>query len=328
MVKRRSPDSIICFDLTEDIICFDLTEDDDDERDEKLQDVCKRLKNGTAPSAATEANVKVEGVAAARSTEPAAKDNDDGGGKIGSCASLQQQQQQQAIKQDQQATEGSLEVQIVEPVARTILCRPVAATHHASTSSTAANEEVIIVGTANESRLPHMRQHCPENKFVPNVIYLSNRQCITEEQRKALTEAKLGNRACCDLCFCYVCDKPAKDCTKWLSSSQGMMHFSQFHCHASETGPDAPGWLNLRAAAKIANPPLDPTRAVGDGPFAPDHELASKDADLTQCRKCGWYNRFEHRNFARLQQDKKQLSFYGLPKLHPTGCLDWCHCCG
>jgi SNF2-related domain len=57
-------------------------------------------------------------------------------------------------------------------------------------------------------------------------------------------------------------------------------------------------------------------RAQGEGPFAPDHEKASQDKELTKCRHCEWYNRFFHENF-----DSK----YGR---HPVGCQDWCHACG
>ena len=56
--------------------------------------------------------------------------------------------------------------------------------------------------------------------------------------------------------------------------------------------------------------------AHGPGPFAPDDQRALQDPNLTECRKCGWYNRFFHRNFCHFKS------------LHPVGFLDWCHKCG
>ena len=63
MSKRPSPDSVICIDLTE----------DDDEREENLNDVRKRLK-GT-PDANAPSKVKSEGASARASTNNT--DNDE-----------------------------------------------------------------------------------------------------------------------------------------------------------------------------------------------------------------------------------------------------------
>jgi hypothetical protein len=52
------------------------------------------------------------------------------------------------------------------------------------------------------------------------------------------------------------------------------------------------------------------------GPFPPGDAVAAQDPNLTKCRKCGYFNRFFHRNFTKYR------------RLHPTGFLDWCHCCG
>ena len=56
--------------------------------------------------------------------------------------------------------------------------------------------------------------------------------------------------------------------------------------------------------------------AYGPGPFAPDDQSALQDPNLTECRKCGWHNRFFHRNFCHFKSS------------HPVGFLDWCHKCG
>jgi hypothetical protein len=291
MAKRRSPDSVICIDLTE----------DDDERQEKLQDVRKRLK-GT-PATFFAPGVKVEGQAA---TTINLVDDDGGGGKIGSCAALQLKRQE--IKREQNGSQFSSEIEIVEPDAPVI--HPVASASASAQLATTSDEDIVVVGTANESRLPHMRQHCQEHKFCPS--------------------SQTSNLLFCDLCFCYVCDKPAKECTKWEIGH---------HCHASDTGPQGFTWARLRKQLKqgrknleqtearqpVQAPPL--TRVLGAGPFEPGHELASKDPDLTECRKCGWYNRFRHGNFAILREPNMPPSLAYLD-LNQTGCLDWCHSCG
>ena len=309
MAKRRSPDSVVCIDLTE----------DDDDRDQNLEDVRKRLK-GT-PSAAAASKVKMEGIIEIDS------DSDDGGGKIGSCAALEQQAR---IKKQQETHELS-EVEVIPRIAPVI--HPVAAS--------IADEEIELVGTANESRLPHMRQHCPENKFVADVIHMQACFHMTEERTAAKVEGLQGNPKFCDLCFCYVCDKPASECATWGSITTGHVHTQTSHCHASDAGSDSSMWRQLRSAYKstvqkssaiasalrahagrsnalpvLARVPASTHKhpIFVPGPFAPDDQVASQDSTLTKCRKCHWYNRFEHRNFTG--------------ELHPTGLLDWCHSCG
>ena len=80
----------------------------------------------------------------------------------------------------------------------------------------------------------------------------------------------------------------------------------------------------------IGTTPAAPT-PQGDGPFEPDDVLAAQCRDLTQYRKCGWFNRFSHRNF-RVQLlshgrhgSRRTMSYAG----HSVGSAeDWCHSCG
>lgn len=110
----------------------------------------------------------------------------------------------------------------------------------------------------------------------------------------------------------YVCDVPVKDCKSWDSSG----HQLQNHCNGHDTNSDAPYWKERREAAakKNNNDPQEVTR--GEGPFDPTDGVAQQDPNLTQCRRCKWYNRFFHRNFRYYKN------------LHPVGFLDWCHKCG
>jgi hypothetical protein len=112
-------------------------------------------------------------------------------------------------------------------------------------------------------------------------------------------------------------------------------------------GPLASGILATAASSSNA-----PVRSVlpanrgqgnaalaGRGPFAPETPGASQHTELTKCRKCGWFNKFVHKNFLfdrrvasglRVGRSNKP-SWYTderIDEIHPTGFLDWCHACG
>lgn len=91
-------------------------------------------------------------------------------------------------------------VEIVKPKAPPLL--PLA-----QVSSASADDDIEIIGAKNELLLPHLRQDCTRFKFDMSPLnYFS----------KCYSEATLENNAkCCDLCYCYVCDCPVKDCKSW-----------------------------------------------------------------------------------------------------------------
>jgi hypothetical protein len=78
----------------------------------------------------------------------------------------------------------------------------------------------------------------------------------------------------------------------------------------------------------------------GTGPFPPLKEESGLPSYITQCRKCKWLNKFEHKNFlfdrlvasGRRVGLRKKARWYYLQstcdEIHPTGYLDWCHACG
>jgi hypothetical protein len=76
------------------------------------------------------------------------------------------------------------------------------------TNNTNGDGDIEMVGTVNETRLPHMRQHCTKFKFQTNH---SNR-----------AEIRTSNEKHCDLCYCFVCDCPVKDCK--VSFKMGTLH--------------------------------------------------------------------------------------------------------
>ena len=61
-------------------------------------------------------------------------------------------------------------------------------------------EEVIVMGSKNEVKLPHMRQHCTVHHFKLHPYDEKVRQT---------------NHSHCERCYCYVCDCLVKDCIAW-----------------------------------------------------------------------------------------------------------------
>jgi len=59
------------------------------------------------------------------------------------------------------------------------------------------------------------------------------------------------NQSKCDTCFCYVCDKPAKDCATWAT-----------HCDATDKGPNAAYWKLRRNEMKRGGAPPPPAQST------------------------------------------------------------------
>jgi hypothetical protein len=67
-----------------------------------------------------------------------------------------------------------------------------------------------IKSCTNPKLLGHYRQNCIDNPFISlSNIWFNGKSCYIPPWA---TIGKDGNQAYCDLCYCYVCDKPAKDC--------------------------------------------------------------------------------------------------------------------
>ncbi len=203
--------------------------------------------------------------------------------------------------------------------------------------NTATDKDVVVEGVLNETRLPHMRQHCTRCPF--------NFHSVTSSRRET-------NSSSCDLCYCYVCDCPVKDCKNWYSSTSTSPEDN--HCCASEKERS---WEKMRSRAKSQasisgfyrenlpyynsdeesedmdesengdeNPPYHLPRILFDqwreqrerrrnstyvlaGPFEPDHPDAPRNNELTKCRHCSWFSRLR------------------LGRLVPSS-DDWCKVCG
>lgn len=82
-------------------------------------------------------------------------------------------------------------------------------------------DDIQVTGTVNAMRLPHMRPHCTEHPFDANNA--------------------ASNSETCDLCYCYICDAPVKDCKEW-----------SLHCNATDKGPMAYCWNSMRRSTQAS----------------------------------------------------------------------------
>ena len=99
------------------------------------------------------------------------------------------------------------------------------------------DDDIQVVGTVNTVALPHMRPHCTVYPFKKKknqlaVINLSKDDDDEDDNNNNDADSidnKNPNRQYCNLCYCYVCDVPAKDCKEWSKESH--------HCNASDKDP-------------------------------------------------------------------------------------------
>jgi hypothetical protein len=54
------------------------------------------------------------------------------------------------------------------------------------------DDDVVVEGVLNETRLPHIRQYCAKFPFKMGSHHLN-----------------------CDMCYCYICDCPVRECNEW-----------------------------------------------------------------------------------------------------------------
>jgi hypothetical protein len=53
------------------------------------------------------------------------------------------------------------------------------------------DDDVVVEGVLNETRIPHIRQCCTNSPF------------------------KMGSYLKCDMRYCYICDCPVRECNEW-----------------------------------------------------------------------------------------------------------------
>jgi hypothetical protein len=207
------------------------------------------------------------------------------------------------------------EVEIVDPT--TLFPTFTPASNENNNNLLDQDEDLRVVGTKNHVELPHNRQNCtnfPHNALVPAT----------------------SNQQYCAKCYCFVCDTNASECQEWDE-----------HCHATDAGPYATKWRNLREQVKNAGStdatpafframglPVDFSATVvvtprhasmydpflgntGPGPLAPNTTPAPSALRWTACRYCKWYT--------MLQGQRYQA---GGRYINPVPFLQWCLACG
>jgi hypothetical protein len=102
--------------------------------------------------------------------------------------------------------------------------------YDADTEEEDDEDGVQVVGTVNAVQLPHMRCHCTTAPF--REVLRFNSPTIDELNAKS-----------CDLCYCYVCDVPVKECLDWKSS----------HCNATDQGFTSMMWRFQRTSRQQNN---------------------------------------------------------------------------
>jgi hypothetical protein len=171
------------------------------------------------------------------------------------------------------------------------------------------DEDIEVVGAKNEVRLPHLRQDCTQFKFQSSYGSHYSRSFLDT------------NSKTCDLCYCYACDCPVKDCKSWCSPTSEERTLN--HCCSSN---QVSFWTKERTVIKTTGTgtPSMPSvaRAVplsfnegwsDDDPFESEYGRYDYDKDdlfeswgfdMIECRKC------EHRqpmqtqsNFASGERD-------------------------
>jgi hypothetical protein len=96
-----------------------------------------------------------------------------------------------------------------------------------TTHSTRKEEEEAE--TTTETRPTHLREFCTEKPFVPlpETRYIGNDHQDLFIPPWATTCGTEQNVEFCDLCYCFVCNKPAKECqvrsfSKWTKRNRGL----------------------------------------------------------------------------------------------------------
>ena len=196
------------------------------------------------------------------------------------------------------------------------------------------DDEVCLVGVANENRLPHARHDCPNHRH--------SEWYVASSEASIPSHVITQNCKSCDLCFCYVCDKPAKECPSWGTRDAVYPDntAAKNHCCATDRGESAFFWKTLRAQTKAKQKQAqinnnntnnntngndtDATTALqdfidsdgflkGNGPFPPGvAEQANPSLGTpSSCRWCSW-SCFRNNHILGVAAERPSLQDYCL----------------
>lgn len=162
-------------------------------------------------------------------------------------------------------SQGEDGVEVVAPTAPKLV--PATPTARAGDDG---DDDVVLEGVINETRLPHMRQHCTKFLFDPTQSnYIGEFSSVTIDK----------NSQSCDLCYCYVCDVPQSECEKWNSTTCPRMKFN--HCCAQDHGA---AWGKLRSEAKAQKETALAAASAAPGQDSDDDDDDDGDSNETPPR--------------------------------------------
>lgn len=257
------------------VLCIDLTEDSDDEQNQRLGDVRRSLNPADTTLTSKRAKIK-------------------------------QERRQKAIAETAKLALHVDGIEVVDAAVAAPPIVPVARVPAADTSATKTDDDIEIIGAKNELRLPHLRQDCTQFKFDPASQH-------GYQYRTYSRSTVDSNSKTCDLCYCYVCDCPAKDCKTWCSEVSTTCGAN--HCCANNT---VPFWTRERKTFKATGKASLPTAAPATAQrtnISTSSALRHDDFALIQrhkCRKCGY----------------EQSHFFSQQIRHLPNEADFCSHCG
>ena len=108
------------------------------------------------------------------------------------------------------------------------------------------DDVVFIPNPSAKAQLPHARCACETHIFV------------APPGGQLRHHGTPKNKEQCATCFCYVCDKPAKECGSW-----------EVHCDATDKGPNAAYWKIRRNEVKRGGAPAPPKQQTLAPPRPP-----------------------------------------------------------
>ena len=228
MTKRSSPDDESSCSV---VHCVDLTEDDDDDF-EKQQGDCNGIdhdKNGIALHRSINKRTKRIRIC----------EDDDSSSPSQSCNTKVSGDDDD----DDDDASNDDDVEIVAPIAPKIISIEGGDNGDGNDNGDDNdNDSVVVEGVVNEARFPHMRQHCTRSAFDPNFLLRPRSARMISKSQTSIIDV---NKQSCDLCYCFICDCPVKDCKQWASSS--IQNLKGNHCCAHEKKAT---WSKLRTSTK------------------------------------------------------------------------------
>ena len=166
-------------------------------------------------------------------------------------------------------------------------------------STGVAGEDAPMVEGGNVvTFLPHTRQHCIHIPFDPADYDFD----LLDYKRGTIDK----NKDTCPQCYCYVCDKPAGECTSWFSATSGDRLSN--HCCANITNAF---WRAQREMVK--NPSGTKATHSRDYMYHDDYYDNNEDS----CDEA-WYHNYIAEKLYQVDDDEDDEDMFGAMGMGPN----------